>query len=407
VTVRVTAEAAGRFLVARHFIAPARSLTGGPDAVLEVFRRLGSIQFDPLAVAGRNHDLVLHARVADYDPAWCGALFERREIFEAFNKGLSFVPASEFPWFRGNVSRSPLQTLAENAEVAERVLDRIRAEGPLSALDFEAERGPTKDWFGMPTNAVRAVLEAHTLTGALGLARRDGNRRYYDLLERLLPADLLARDVPLREQLRHKLLSRYRAHGLLGVSAGDTFGHLGPAKPDPRRPDLPGRDAMREELVALGDLVPVEVEGVRGKRFVVREEVELLEAPPEPAPSVAFLPPFDALIWDRRLLGSLFGFDYVWELFLPPARRRWGWYVLPITFGDRFVGRIEPRIERADARVDLLDVWWEDGFAPRRAEGFVDAMREALRAYLRFAGASRLQWAPHLAFEKRLFLSRP
>jgi uncharacterized protein len=260
----------------------------------------------------------------------------------------------------------------------------------------------------MPTNAVRAVLEAHALTGALGLARRDGNRRYYDLLERLLPADLLARDVPLREQLRHKLLSRYRAHGLLGAGgAGDVFGGLGPAKPDPRRPDLPGRDAMREELVALGDLVPVEVEGVRGKRFVVREEVELLEAPPEPAPSVAFLPPFDALIWDRRLLGSLFGFDYVWELFLPPAKRRWGWYVLPIAFRDRFVGRIEPRIERADARVDVLDVWWEDGFAPRRAEGFVDAMRDALRAYLRFAGASRLEWAPHRASEKRLFLARP
>ncbi|HET6643825.1 MAG TPA: crosslink repair DNA glycosylase YcaQ family protein [Gaiellaceae bacterium] len=113
------------------------------------------------------------------------------------------------------------------------------------------------------------------------------------------------------------------------------------------------------------------------------------------------------MIWDRRLLGSLFGFDYVWELFVPPAKRRWGWYVLPITFGDRFVGRIEPRIERADARVDVLDVWWEDGFAPRRPEGFVDAMREALRAYLRFAGASRLQWPPHLASEKRLSLARP
>ena len=406
--VRITAETARRFLVARHFLAPARSLEGGPDAVLEVFRRLGSIQYDPLAVAGRSHDLVLHARVADYDPGWCDALFERREIFEAYNKGLSFVPASEFPWFRGIASRGPRQTLAENADVAERVLERIRADGPLSALDFEAERGPTKDWFGMPTNAVRAVLEAHAITGALGLARRDGNRRYYDLLERLLPADVLARDVPLQEQLRHKLLSRYRAHGLLGAGgAGDVFSGLGPAKPDPRRPDLQGRDAMREELVALGDLVPLEVEGVRGKRFVVREEVAQLEAPPEPAPSVAFLSPFDALIWDRRLLGSLFGFDYVWELFLPPAKRRWGWYVLPITFGDRFVGRIEPRIDRADACVDVLDVWWEDGFAPRRAEGFVDTMRGALRAYLRFAGASRLEWAPHLRTEKRLFLTRP
>ena len=164
---------------------------------------------------------------------------------------------------------------------------------------------------------------------------------------------------------------------------------------------------MREELVADGDLVPVEVEEVRGKRFVLKEEVGLLEDPPEPAPSVAFLPPFDPLVWDRRLLGSLFEFEYVWELFVPPTKRRWGWYVLPMLFRDRLVGRIEPRIDRAAGRVQVLGLWWEEGFAPRRADGFVEAMRAALRAYLRFAGASRLEWAPHLGTEKRLFLSQP
>ena len=405
---KVTTDAARRFLVARHLLAPARSLDGGPDAVLDVFRRLGSVQFDPLAVAGRNHDLMLHARVADYDPGWCDRLYERREIFEAYNKGLSLVPTSEFAWFRGNLSINAPRTLAENGEVAARVLERIRADGPLSALDFERERGTTTDWFGMPTNTVRAVLEAYAVTGVLGLARRDGNRRYYDLLERLLSADVLARRVPLEEQLRHKLLSRYRAHGLLGVGgAGDVFGGLGPAKPDPRWPGYAGRNALREELVERGDLVSVEVAGIRGKRLVVGEDVKLLEAPPDPPPSVAFVPPFDPIIWDRRLLGSLFEFDYVWELFLPPAKRRWGWYVLPIVFQDRFVGRIEPRIDRAEARVHVLDVWWEDGFLPRRVDGFVDAMREALRAYLAFADADRLAWAPHLGTEKRLFLNQP
>jgi uncharacterized protein len=405
---RIAAEAARRFLVARHRLAPARSLEGGPDAVLEVFRKLGSVQFDPLAVAGRSHDLVLHARVADYDPGWCDLLYERREIFEAYNKGLSLVPVSEFAWFRGVLSGNAARVLAANPGVAERALERIRADGPLSALDFERERGTTTDWFGMPTNTVRAVLEAYAVTGVLGLARRDGNRRYYDLLERLLPQEVLACKVALKEQLRHKLLSRYRAHGLLGATGGeDTFGGLGVAKPDPQRPDHPGRNIMREELVELGELLPVEVEDVRGKRFVIREDVELLKTPPEPPPSVAFLPPFDPLVWDRGLLGSLFDFEYVWELFLPPARRRWGWYVLPIVFRDRFVGRIEPRIDRAEARVQVLDVWWEDGFAPRRAEGFVDAMRGALRAYLRFAGARRLEWASHLGPEKRLFLTRP
>jgi uncharacterized protein YcaQ len=395
--VKVTAEAARRFLVARQFLAPARSLDSGPDGVLEVFRKLGSIQFDPIAVAGRSHDLVLHARVADYDRRWCDALYERREIFEAYNKGLSLVPSSEFAWFHVTQSRRATEVLAENAAVAERVLERVRAEGPLASSDFEREQGPTTDWFGMPVNAVKAVLDAYAVTGVLGLARREGNRRYYDLIERLLPAHVLARDVPLQDQLRHKLLSRYRAHGLLGIAAADTFGGLGPAAQ---------RNALREELVELGELVPVNVEGV-GKRFVVREDLGLLEAPPEPPPSVAFLSPFDALVWDRKLLGSLFDFDYVWELFLPPAKRRWGWYVLPIVFRDRLVGRLEPRIDREGALVQVLDVWWEDGFAPRRADGFVDAMRDALRAYLRFAAASRLEWAPHLATEKRLFLSRP
>jgi uncharacterized protein len=405
--VKVSAEAARRFLVARHLLAPARSLDGGPDAVLQVARRFGSIQFDPLAVAGRNHDLVLHTRVADYDPAWCDLLYERRELFEAYNKGLSLVPTSEFPWFRGTLYVNAPRTIAENTEVAEHVLERIRAEGPLSALDFERTRGATIDWFGVPTNVVRAVLEAYAVTGVLGLARRDGNRRYYDLLERLLPHDVLERKVPLKDQLRHKLLSRYRAHGLLGVGGGgDIFGGIGSAKPDPTR-GHPGRSALRDELVEDGELVPVEVEGVRGRRFVLREEVELLAAPQEPTASVAFLPPFDPLVWDRGLLGSLFDFDYVWELFFPPSRRRFGWYVLPILFRDRFVGRIEPRIDRAGGVVQVLGLWWEEGFKPRSADGFVDAMRGALRAYLRFAGASRLEWSPHLGKEKRLFLTRP
>ena len=175
--VKVTKEDARRFLVARQLLAPARSLEGGPDAVRTVFRRLGSLQLDHVAVAGLSHDLVLHARVADYEPAWCEELFARREIVEAYNKGLSLVPASEFAWYRVRESDRGRKVLADNPDVAKRVLERIRAEGPLSSLDFEREAGPTKDWFGAPMNAVRAVLEAYARTGDLVTARRDGNHR--------------------------------------------------------------------------------------------------------------------------------------------------------------------------------------------------------------------------------------
>jgi uncharacterized protein YcaQ len=396
---KVTAEAARRFLVARHFLAPARSVSGGPAGVLEVIRKLGSVQFDPIAVAGRNHDLMLHARVAGYEPAWCDLLYERREIFEATNKALSFIPASDWPWFRlGYGRKGPrfhADILAGNSAVAGRVLGRIRAEGPLSVRDFDPEHGAPKDWFGMPENVVRAVLEAQTVAGLIGLARREGSLRYYDLTERLLPAELLAHQVPEQEQLRHKLLSRYRAHGLLGAGgAGGTFDRI--ANPPERR-------VLHKELVGLGALAPVDVEGVRGKRFVLTEELALLEAPPEPPPTVAFIPPFDSLLWDAALLAGLFGFEHVWEGFFPPARRRWGHYVLPVLFRDRFVGRIEPRIDRARDRVEVLNLWWEDGFAPGRADGFAPAMRDALGAYLRFADVAQLEWAAHLGCQQQLF----
>ncbi|MBV8065740.1 MAG: YcaQ family DNA glycosylase [Actinobacteria bacterium] len=390
-----------RFLVARHFLAPARSLAG-LEGTRTVFRKFGSIQFDPIAVAGRNHDLVLHARVAGYEPAWCDELYARREIFEATNKALSYVPTSEFPWFRHVMGRKGPRfhnaALADNAAVAKHVLERIRAEGPLSSRDFEPEPGATKNWFGLPENAVRSVFEAYTVTGVIGLARRDGNVRYYDLLERLLPADVLSRKVPQREQLLHKLLSRYRAHGLLGAGgAGGTFDRI--AAPEERR-------VLHKELVDRGSLVPVEIESLRGKRFVLPEELALLETPPEAMPSVAFIAPFDPLLWDTALLANLFGFEHVWEGFFKPDKRRWGYYVLPIVFGDRLVGRIEPRIDRSERAVEVLGLWWEQGFAPGRADAFVDAMCEALAAYLRFAGADRLEWAPHLAAEKRRFPAR-
>jgi uncharacterized protein len=405
---RVAAEAARSFLVARHLLAPARALTGGPDAVRAVFRRLGSIQFDPLAVAGRNHDLVLHARVADYDAAWCEELlYGRRELFEAYNKGLSLLPTEELPWFRASGRLDPAETrhgriIVENAEVAEQVLERIRIEGPLSTLDFE--RGPAIDWYWAPTNAVRAMLEAYTLAGVLGLARREGNRRYYDLVERLFPPRLLARREPLRQQVRHKLLSRYRAHGLLGSGgSAELWLGTGPARPDPRRPERPSRTELRDELVAEGELVAVEVDGVRGKRFVLRDELALLAAPPEAPASVALLAPLDPFVWDRDFLRALFDFDYVWEVYVPERKRRWGYYVLPVLFGDRLVGRIEPRIDRAARTVRVLGLWWEEGFDPRAADGFVEAMRAALRAYLDFAGARRIEWAAHLGRERRRF----
>jgi hypothetical protein len=239
------------------------------------------------------------------------------------------------------------------------------------------------------------VLEALSVSGRLGLARREGNRRYYDLTERLFPADLLAERIPHKEQTRHKLLSRYRGHGLLGSGgSGELWPGTGSAAT---------RAEMRRELLDRGEIVAVTVEGVRGERFVVGDEWPLLAqaerevaagaivgSPGEASPGCSFLAPLDPLMWDRGILEPLYDFEYRWEVYTPAAKRRWGYYVLPILFGDRLVGRIEPRIDRTAKAVRILGLIWERGFDPLEAPGFIAAFCDALEAYLAFGGAGTL-----------------
>ena len=109
-------------------------------------------------------------------------------------------------------------------------------------------------------------------------------------------------------------------------------------------------------------------------------------------PGVAFIAPLDPLAWDRDLLLRLWGFDYRWEVYVPAAKRRWGYYVLPLLYGDRFVGRIEPRIDRRSGTLRVLGLWWEVGFDPLDAAnpGFVDAFTAALRAHMAFASLGKV-----------------
>jgi uncharacterized protein len=391
---------ARRFHVARHLLAPPRALAADPASVLRVIERLGSLQFDPLDVTGRNHDLVLGARIAGYRRSWTDEyLYASRVLYETYNKGLSIVPTAELPWYRitwdQNRDEHEGAAFDAHAPLVEELLERIRRDGPLSSTDVEPRAAI--EWYWRPTNQVRAILEALAEAGILGLARREGNRRVYDLAERLFPADLLADHRPEREQRRHKLLSRYRAHGLLGRS-GSAELWVGTA-PGVRSAEVPGlqtRGDLLDELVEDRALIPVSVEGVRGERFIVADEVGLLETAAtasdieRPAPGVALLAPLDPFVWDRDVLRSLYDFDYVWEVYVPAAKRRWGYYVLPILFGDRLVGRIEPRMDRRAGALRIVDAWWESGFDPMTADGFPEALTAGLEALARFADLRRI-----------------
>ncbi|MDQ2689697.1 MAG: winged helix DNA-binding domain-containing protein [Chloroflexota bacterium] len=394
-SLRISADHARRFLVRRHLLAPPRSLAARPESVLAVVEQIGLLQFDPLEVPGaRNHDLVLHARIGGYERAWCERWLygPDRRLIEIYNKSLNLVPMHELPHYRISWQRTAPEVdngiLKEQADVAQAILRRLRTDAPLSTAAF-SEHGHAVDWWWAPTRASRAVMEALFVTGRIGIARRDGNRRYYDLIERLVPPELLSLKESEEDAMTHRLLSRYRAVGLttnvgtqteVMYSAGSTA----------------DRARRTDRLVAEGRLIPVEVDGLKRGRYIVAEDEPILEATAAPGslppPSVSFLAPLDPLVWDRRMLRELWGFDYLWEVYVPEARRRWGYYVLPILYGDRFVGRIEPRLDRKARTLNMLGVWFEPDFAPMDDSRFIGAMRDAVEAYRCFVGATKVSW---------------
>jgi hypothetical protein len=392
----ISADHARRFLVRRHLLAPPRSLPADPQSVLEVVEQLGLLQFDPLEVPGaRNHDLTLHARIGDYRRDWCDRWLygPDRRLIELYNKSLNILPMHELPhyriaWQRFAASTEENGLLSQQADVATAILERLEADGPLSTAAF-SEHSHAVDWWWAPTRASRAVMEALFVTGRIGIARREGNRRHYDLIERLVPPDVLAVKESEEDAMTHRLLSRYRAVGLttnVGTQT-EVMYSAGSTAERARRTD---------RLVDEGRLIPVDVDGLKRTRYIVAEDEPVLAETADPgsfpAPSVSFLAPLDPLVWDRRMLRELFEFDYLWEVYVPEKKRRWGYYVLPMLFGDRFVGRIEPRLDRKTGTLAIIGIWFEPDFEPMGTPGFLSALRQAVDAYCDFVGATKVVW---------------
>lgn len=382
----ISAAQARRFLVRRHLLAPPRALPPDASSVLTVARRFGSLQFDPLDAPGaRNHDAVLHARIEAYTPRWCEQHLYgppgTRSLIELWNKSLNIVPVEDLPahqhaWAKARV-RHASGILSKRAPVAENILQQVRSAGATGTRAMARTHAGTVDWYWAPTSEGRAVAEALFETGQLGIARREGNHRVFDLLDRLHPA--LSPALPPEEAERARLLSRHRAVGLMGAGGGaELFTGLG-------RADV--RALALRSLLDDGALLPVSVEGLRGERYVLQDERALLsscEGDEAPLRGVTLLAPLDPFVWDRALLRSLFGFDYRWEVYTPAHLRRFGYYALPLLWGDRMVGRIEPSRDRARRRLAVRGLWFEEGFDPLESEGFVDDLGAALEAWRRF-----------------------
>ena len=374
---------ARRFLLGYQGLYPARNLSM-PDGIRDALGKLGSVQIDPLNICGRNHDLVLFARVAGYRlDDWQEVVHSGlpRQFLEFYDKALCIIPSEDFPvHYQGLILSSSrrerrLRFLRENQEAVDRILSEITERGPLSSKDIEGTERIS--WWWGKSRLIKAVLDVLFMEARVLTHHREGNRKFYDLTERLLPGELLE-PKGRRYCAGKRLLLRAGAVGLLDVTSPQASWDLG------KKPEL---KPVLESLVEKGLLARVRVDGVKNELVAPAERVrEWDDHTIEPA--VCFLAPLDNALWDRRLVKALFGFDYSWEVYLPPAKRKYGYYVLPVLYGDTLVGRVEPVMDFRAGVLEIKGTWWEKGFRPDKR--FRNAWREATESLAGFLGASKI-----------------
>jgi hypothetical protein len=321
---------------ARRIAVRAQLLDGSAASVLDTVRRLGFLQIDPISSVAPPQQLVLWSRLGQYDPAELDRLlWEERKLIEwgAFIWPIELLPLirarmrrrrNKYEWERrGN------EFLRQNARFRRYVLRELERRGPLLSRELEADRmvpGEPSDWWG--SRKVTLMLELLHGRGIVAIVGRRGKQRVWDLAERWYPPE--TDRVPLAEAERELAERRFRALGVR-YENGEWRAH-----PDAADGEVPDR--------------------------------------------VTLLSPFDRLIHDRDRTEALFDFHYRLEMYVPKAKREYGYYVLPILVGDRLVGRVEPRFDRKTRTLDVLDAW-----------GDTSRLDEALESLGAFLGADTIQ----------------
>jgi uncharacterized protein YcaQ len=392
---RVPVSAARRLaVVAQRLGGPAPRRRPGRDEILDVCRALRCLQIDPTNAVARSHLLVVYSRLGPFDQAELERLvYEERELFEYWAHEASLVLTEDLPlhrwemrtWPRGDGvwRRRMREWWTLNGEFRAYLLDRLRADGPLPLRELEDRSvAPWLSTGWTDQRNVSRMLDLMWVRGHVGIAGREGGQRLWDLMERCLPPDAPADEPGDEEVTRRAALLALRA---LGVARAP---HIRAHFTRGRYPTLP---ATLAALQSDGRIVPVEVEGLRGEWWVRAEDVETLAScrNGDFRGRTALLSPFDNLLCDRARTEELFGFSHRLEIYTPKAKRRWGYFVLPILHGDRLIGRADLQMDRRAGRLVAPAIHREDG-APR-GKGIARAIRRELERLATWQGAGELE----------------
>jgi uncharacterized protein YcaQ len=354
VTVQLSNAQARRLALGAQGFADRRP-TGRVDRrhLRRVVDRMGLIQIDSVNVLVRSQELPLFARLGPHPRTLIDDATRHGDLFEFWVHEACHVPIELYPLQRwamtGHARWKSLRAwAAENRQLVDGVLDRVRDEGPLVASDLAMRDRPKGTWWDWDDG--KLALEHLFRTGEVAARRRPNDfARLYDLAERVIPAEALAQPGPPAHEAKKELLVRATRHHGVGTASDLTDYHR-----------LSHTRTLLAELVEEGRLVPATVEGWTKPAFMHPDAVL-----PRRVGARALLSPFDPVVWNRDRIERMFGFRYRIEIYVPEPKRQYGYYVLPFLLGDELVARVDLKADRKTGRLLVQSAFGEPGFDER------------------------------------------
>jgi len=397
--ITISNQTARRFILGKQGLWPGRRWKGKKGAA-QAIRTCEAVQLDPLIVIARSQDIVLHSRVLDYKPDHLYQVAYRERGFFDYGGWLAMYPMSDLPYFRFHMERRMRDEyvkyfVPEHQKVLEHVRAELRSRGPLGNRDFNGKRLELQSYRGRKETSV--ALFDMWLSGEIMIHHREGFDRVYDFRENIAPKefDYIAKEKETEEFFAHK-----------AVSFGGLFREAGmriSLDYDMRRKY--GREEasrLLEGWIESGMFTQVQVEGGRETFLALAEDVAALDTlakgkipkgwnPKETTTleEVTFLSPLD-IVSARGRAKKLFDFEYKWEVYTPAHLRRWGYYVLPILYGDDLVARLDLKLDRTTMALEIKGFWHEDD-APVNDVDFANALANGLIRFARFVEAKRVE----------------
>lgn len=381
----------------RNFLVNYQGLNGtdkrkGPEGVLDYFNKVRCVQFDPLDVVGRNADLVLQSRITNYrSEVLQNLLYKDRSLYDAADKMISIIPTEDYPAM-ARIRQKTVEQLKDilawrksfaALDLLDETKEYISKNGPLPASKISIGQSVDSGAWGHKKLS-SAALDYLYHSGVLGIIGKQKNHKVYDLAERLFPPSLLNAADPFKDDndfARWYLKRRIGAVGLVWNKNGGTW--LGFYVSDKLL-----RTQLINELVDAGELLELQIEDSKEKFYIRSEDADLLGKPARK--NVAnFIAPLDNLIWDRGLIEELFDFSYSWEVYTPAAKRKFGYYVLPVLYKNQFVARFEPEPNRGKNPLQIKNWWWEPGVTVN--DQMLAAIENAFIRFSNFLGVDMIE----------------